>query len=138
LTGGLAMSLNWTVFDGGARRSRLAQAEAKIRGAEAQVSATRDRIENEVWTAYSNLNTAFRQREAAIALLDAASQSYAAALESYNFGVRSLLDVTAAQKVLAQARSADVLARTQVLSTLADLAFRAADAIQPNTRKPRP
>jgi outer membrane protein TolC len=138
LTGGLAISLNWTVFDGGARRSRLAQAEAKIRGAEEQVSATRDRIENEVWTAYSNLNTAFRQREAATALLDAASQSYAAALESYNFGVRSLLDVTAAQKVLAQARSADVLARTQVLSTLADLAFRAADSIQANTRKPRP
>jgi outer membrane protein len=32
LTGGLAFSLNWTVFDGGARRSRLAQAEAGIRG----------------------------------------------------------------------------------------------------------
>ena len=56
--------MNWTVFDGGARRSRLEQAEADIRGAEAQVAATRDRIENEVWSAYSNLNTAFRQREA--------------------------------------------------------------------------
>jgi outer membrane protein len=138
LDGGLAIGLNWTVFDGGARSSRLAEAEAKIRGAEAQVSATRDRVENEVWAAYSNLNTAFRQREAATALLDAATQSYAAALESYNLGVRSLLDVTAAQKVLAQARSADVLARTQVLSTLADLAFRTGDAIQPNARKSRP
>ena len=138
LTGGLAMSLNWTVFDGGARKSRLAQAEAKIRGAEAQVSATRDRIENEVWTAYSNLNTAFRQREAATALLNAAGQSYAAALESYNFGVRSLLDVTAAQRVLAQARSSDVLARTQVLAALADLAFRTGDSILANPRKSRP
>jgi outer membrane protein len=136
LTGGLALSLNWTVFDGGARKSRLAQAEAVIRRAQAQVSAARDRIEDEVWTAYSNLNTAFRQREAATALLDAATQSYAAALESYNYGVRSLLDVTAAQKVLAQARSSDVLARTQVLATLADLAFRNGDSIQ--TRKARP
>ena len=69
LTGEVALSLSWTVFDGGARKSRLAQAEAEIRGAEAQVSAARDQIENQVWTAYSNLNTAFRQREAATALL---------------------------------------------------------------------
>jgi outer membrane protein TolC len=138
LTGGVALSLSWTVFDGGARKSRLAQAEAEIRGAEAQVSTSRDQIENEVWTAYSNLNTAFRQREAATALLDAATQSYAAALESYNYGVRNLLDVTAAQKVLAQARSQDILARTQVLTALADLAFRAGDSIQANARKTRP
>jgi len=138
LNGGLVLSLNWTVFDGGARKSRLAQAEAGIRGAQAQVSAAHDRIEDEVWTAYSNLNTAFRQREAATALLDAATQSYAAALESYKYGVRSLLDVTAAQKVLAQANSADVLARTQVLSTLSDLAFRNGDSIQANSRKSRP
>jgi outer membrane protein len=138
LTGSMALSLRWTLFDGGARRSRQLQAEAGIRGAEAQVSAARDRIEDEVWTAYTNLNTAFRQREAATALLEAATQSYSAALESYNYGVRNLLDVTAAQKVLAQARFADVLARTQVLSTLSDLAFRAADAIQASPRKPQP
>jgi len=138
LTGEVALSLSWTVFDGGARKSRLAQAEAEIRGAEAQVGAARDQIEDQVWTAYSNLNTAFRQRDAANALLDAATQSYAAALESYNYGVRNLLDVTAAQKVLAQSRSQDVLARTQVLTALADLAFRAGDSIQANARKTRP
>jgi outer membrane protein TolC len=138
LNGGIDFSLNWTVFDGGARRSRVEQAEARIRGAEAQVAASRDRIEDEVWTAYSNLTTAFRQREAAIALLDAASQSYAAALESYNYGVRSLLDVTAAQRVLAQGRYADIQARTQVLTSLADLAFRAGDSIQANARKSKP
>jgi outer membrane protein TolC len=138
LTGGAFLSLNWTVFDGGARRNRLIQAEAEIRRAEAQVSAARDSIEDEVWTAYSNLTTAFRQREAATALLISATQSYAAALESYNYGVRNLLDVTAAQKLLAQARSADILARTQVLTALADLAFRSSDSIQSKTRKARP
>src|SRR5580698_1620265 len=80
LTGGVAVSLNWTVFDGGARRSRLMQTEAEIRRAESQVNAARDSIEDEVWTAYSNLTTAFRQREAATALLESAGQSYAAAL----------------------------------------------------------
>ncbi len=138
LNGGMTLSLNWTVFDGGARRNRLLQAEADIRRAESEVNAARDGIEDEVWTAYSNLNTAFRQREAATALLDSATQSYAAALESYNYGVRNLLDVTAAQKVLAQARSADILARTQVLITLADLAFRCGDSIQSNSRRSRP
>jgi outer membrane protein len=138
LTGSLTASLNWTVFDGGARRSRLAETEAHIREAEARVSAARDQIEDQVWTAYSNLNTAFRQREAAAALVAAATQSYSAALESYNYGVRNLLDVTNAQKVLAQARSTDILARTQVLAALADLAFRTGDAIQANTRRNRP
>jgi outer membrane protein len=138
LTGSLALSMNWTVFDGGARRSRLEQAEARIRGAEAQVNTTRDRIEDQVWAAYTNLNTALRQREAATALLTAATESYSAALESYNYGVRNLLDVTNAQKVLAQARSTDILARTQVLAALADLAFRTGDAIQPNARRIRP
>jgi outer membrane protein len=138
LLGGLSVNLSWTLFDGGARKSNLALAEANARAAEAQVSVTRDQIADEVWRAYSNVKTALRQRQAAIALLEAASQSYAAALQSYNYGVRSLLDVTAAQRTLAQARSADVLARTQVLTNLADLAFGTGDLIQSGGRKPRP
>ena len=134
LTGGLSLSLNWTVFDGGARKNKVVQAEANVRSAEAQVNAARDEIANQVWAAYSNLNTAFRQRQAATALLDAASQSYNSALESYNYGLRNFLDVTAAQRTLAQARSTDVLARTQVLTALADLAFRTGDSIQPAAR----
>jgi outer membrane protein TolC len=138
LTGGLALTLNWTVFDGGARRNRLEQAQAHIREAEARATAARDQIEDQVWTAYSNLYTAFRQREAAIALMTAASESYSAALESYSYGVRNLLDVTNAQKVLAQARSTDVLARTQVLAALSDLAFRTGDAIQASAKRTHP
>ena len=138
LTGGMALALSWTVFDGGARRSRLEQADADVRRSEAQVSAVSERIENEVWTAYTNLTTAFRQREAATALLTAATESYNSSLESYNYGVRNLLDVTAAQKALANARSTDVLARTQVLIALANLAYRAADSIQANTRMRQP
>ena len=131
LTGGVALSLNWTAFDGGARRSRLAEAQARIREKEARVAATHDQIEDQVWTAYTNLITAFGQRKAA-------TQSYSAALESYNYGVRNLLDVTNAQKVLAQARSTDILARTQVLAALADLAFRTGDAIQIGSTRTHP
>jgi len=136
LVGGVRFNLSWTIFDGGARKNRLAQARADAQAAEAQAKVTRDRIADEVWAAYSNLNTAFRQRLASLALLEAANQSYAAALESYSYGLRNLLDVTATQRTLAQARSADVLARTQVLSALADLAFRTGDSIQQSPRKP--
>jgi outer membrane protein len=138
LTGGMAFSLNWTVFDGGARKNRLTQAEANVHEAEAQVHVSRDEIANEVWAAYSDLNTALRQHEAATALLEAAGRSYDAALEAYNYGLRNLLDVTAAQRTLAQARSTDVLARTQVLTALADLAFLAGDSIQLNATRPTP
>ena len=138
LTGGVTLNLSWTVFDGGARKNRLAQAEANKREAEAQVSATRNEVRDEIWTAYSNLKTALRQRQSAIALLAAANQSYDATLESYKYGVRNFLDVTAAQRVLSQARSTDVLARTQVLNAVANLASRTGDAIQSHAGSARP
>jgi outer membrane protein len=123
-TGGLAFSLSWNLFDGGARKNRLANERANLRAAEAQLNVTRDQIANETWAAYSNAKTAFQQRQAARALLEAASQSYASALEAYKYGVRSFLDVTAAQRTLADAQAAEVFARARVLTALAELAFR--------------
>lgn len=138
LTGELQLKLNWTLFDGGARKSHLAQAQANLRVAEARVNVIQDNIADEVWKAYSNLETALGQRLAAAALLSAADQSYSAALESYNDGVRNLLDVTAAQATLAHARSADVFARAQVLSSLADLVFETGDLMQSSAGRPKP
>jgi outer membrane protein len=124
------LNLSWTIFDGGARRNELASAESQRREAQAQLAASRDQIENEIWTAYSNLKTAQRQREAADALLEAAEQSYSAATRSFQAGVRTFIDVTTAQRDLARARTAEATARVQVLIALADLAFRAADPIR--------
>jgi len=129
LAGGIVFNLNWTILDGGARRNNLARAKADEHAAEAQANAKRDQIANEVWAAYSSLNTAFRQHQSALALLEASSKSYEAALESYNYGLRNFLDVTAAQRTLALARSADVLARTQVLTALVEVAFRTGDSV---------
>ena len=109
-------SLTWTLFDGFARESRVARAKADQKQAAAEVDAMRDQVENEVWTAYSTARTALRQQKAAAALLEAASSSYNAALQSYNYGVRSQIDVVSAQRTLAAARTADVSARTQLLT----------------------
>jgi outer membrane protein len=138
LTGSVSFNLKWTVFDGGARKSREVQAQTDIHAAEAQADLKKNQIADEVWAAYSNLNIAFRQHRAAIVLLEAASQSYNAALESYNYGLRNLLDVTAAQRSLAQARSADVFARTQVLTAVADLASATGDSIQTGRGRSHP
>src|SRR5579864_8202864 len=138
LSGSVSFNLNWTVFDGGARKGRVAQAQADIDTAEAQTNLKKNQITDEVWTAYANLNTAFRQHRAAVALLEAANQSYSAALESYKYGLRNLLDVTAAQRSLAQARSADVFARSRVLTALADLAFTTGDSIKGRKGTSRP
>jgi outer membrane protein len=138
ITGNAAATLRWTIFDGGARRSALARAEADSRAATSQIAITRNQIADEVWRAYSNTKTAFRQREAATALLQAAEQSYDAALEAYKYGVRNLLDVTAAQRALAQARSSDISAQTQVLTSLADLAFRTGDLLNTPTKQAKP
>lgn len=138
LTGAASLTLTWDVFDGGARKSRVAQSQAEVGAAEAQAKVIRDQISDQVWAAYANLNTSFRQRASATALLEAASRSYDAALESYNYGLRNQLDVTAAQQTLAQARSTDVFARTRVLIALADLAFQTGDSIQTNSPKRQP
>jgi outer membrane protein len=138
LDGTASFQLKWDLFDAAARKHRTEEARADVHANEANAAIARNAVENEVWTAYSNLKTAFRQREAAAALLRAADQSYNAALASYHAGVRNLLDVTESQQTLAHARSTDVFARSQVLNALAALAFQTAEDIQPNHARQRP
>ncbi|MGC1782460.1 MAG: TolC family protein [Acidobacteriaceae bacterium] len=123
------LSLTWNLFDGFAREEKLARAKADQKQAAAEVDAIRDQVENQVWAAYSTARTALRQQKAAAALLAAASESYDAALQSYNYGVRSQIDVVSAQRALAVARTADVSARAQLLTSVAALAFQTGDLL---------
>lgn len=123
------LSLQWDLFDGFARESRVARAKAEQKQAAAQVNAMRDQVENQVWSAYSTARTALRQQKAAAALLEAATSSYNAAFQSYTYGVRSQIDVVSAQRALANARTADVNARTQLLTGMAALAFQTGDLL---------
>jgi outer membrane protein len=132
------LRLQWTLFDGFRREHAIAEAKAQRAQARAEIDALRDQISDEVWRAYSQAKTALRQKQAAAALLASADKSYAAALKSYDLGLRNLLDVVAAQRALAQARSADILARTQVLTQISNLAFRTADVLRTPTSKTKP
>lgn len=131
-------NLKWTLFDGARREYRNAQAEADKKTTQAQIDSLRDQIANEVWGAYSDMQTALRQQKAATALLTASEQSYEAAQEAYGYGVRNLLDVVSAQRALAVARSEDISARTQLLLQVTNLAFHTGDLIQTQHWSPVP
>jgi outer membrane protein TolC len=134
----VGLQLKWTLFDGLKREHEIAQATAEKRAALAGIDAFRDQIADQVWAAYSNMKTALRQQQAAAAFLAASDQSYQAATESYGYGVRNLLDVVSAQKTLAQARSEDIFARTQLLLQAANLAFATGDLIEVQPPRPGP
>jgi outer membrane protein TolC len=123
------LALKWTVFDGLRRESSISQAKAEEKAATQEVHDRQDEITNQVWSDYADAATALEQRQAAAALLSAASESYSAALESYKDGVRNFLDVLTAEDALAQARAIDVTARTQVLQTFTDLQFGTGDLL---------
>jgi outer membrane protein len=124
-----ALSLHWTLFDGLARENRLARARADQKQAVAAAESIRNEIENQVWSAYSTARTALRQQKAATTLLAAATESYNATLEAYGYGLRNQINVVTAQRTLADARSADVDARTQLLTGLASLAYQTGDLL---------
>jgi outer membrane protein len=124
-----SLGIRWTVFDGFLRESRISQAKAEESVAKNELHDRQDQITDQVWENYTNTETALEQREAAIALLAASSESYSAALESYKDGVRNFLDVLAAESELARARAINVTASTQVLQSFTDLAFRTGDLL---------
>lgn len=124
------LQLKWTIFDGLERNRRLDQARAQENESKAQLASLQEQAQVEVWTAYSNVQIALRQLDAAKAFQEAASQSYDAVLEAYRYGVKNFLDVTSSQRTLAQARSALVEAKAALLTDVAALAFQTGDLLK--------
>jgi len=118
-----ALTAEWTIFDGGARKNRTALAESEKRQAVDELRDKRDQAQREVWSGYIAFRTALRQDEAAVALLDAAQTSYSASLDAYNNGVKNLVDVVTAEKQLALARLSSVAARSRLFTQAVQLEF---------------
>jgi len=117
------LGVQWRIFDGGERKNQLAVAESKRREAQDAMRAKHDDAVREVWTAYIGFCTGLRKEQAAIAVLDSASASYASSLDAYKYGVRNLVDVVTAEDRLAIARLAHVSARSQLLLEAVNLEF---------------
>jgi outer membrane protein len=132
------LSLRWDLFEGGRRTSRLAEAHADEKRAQAGIDETRDEVEQQVYTAYIAVRTAFAQRDAARQLTASSQASYDAALKSYGLGLRNIVDVVQAQRTLAQALSSAVTAQTNLLTQLANFAYRTGDLLDSASRKGTP
>jgi outer membrane protein TolC len=117
------LAIQWRIFDGGERKSEVAKAESKKREAQDEMREKRDHATREVWTAYIAFRTALRKHQAAVALLESASESYSSSLDAYKYGVKNLIDVVTAERQLALARLSSVSARSQLFLEAVDLEF---------------
>jgi outer membrane protein TolC len=120
---GVGLSLEWEIFDGGARRRRVELAESARRTAQDEITATRDRAVSDVWKAYTDVKLAFRRLDVAAALVDASEQSYEDSLKSYRVGLGTLTDLLAARRELSRARFVQLDTKVQLLESSAALAF---------------
>ena len=120
---GVGLALEWTIFEGGAKRRKVELAEAARRAAEDEVTAARDQAIRDVWKAYTDVRLAIRRLDVSAALVDASQKSYDATLESYRHGTGTLIDLLAARRELSRAQFVDLDTRLKLLNASAALAF---------------
>lgn len=116
------LSLDWDIFDGFSNiyKKRQAQRELDIeydKLLQAEISASSD-----VWTKYYNFNTALEKFKYSQSFLESSTEAYSLALESYNSGLKSILDLLQSQSSLSEARSKFVNSKKDVYVGLVELA----------------
>ena len=127
------IQLKWDLFDGGLRRHEVLRRTSEQRQAAEELREKSDGIARETWVAYLQFGTAVRQQEAAQTLLQAATTSYDASLDAYGYGVKNLIDLVNAETQLAEARLADVEARSAVLTSAANLGYATGNLLRPRS-----
>ena len=122
------LNFEWKLYDGFERDNALREARSLRGAAEADLSALELKAIREVWKAYSDVKTALRKHEYALALLAASQEAYESTLESYrSAGLATVIDLLAAQRDLARARTTDIQTRAELLTAAAALTFAAGD-----------
>jgi outer membrane protein len=125
---GAFINFEWKLFDGFERENALREAVSQRGAAEAELAALELRTIREVWKAYADVKTALRKHEFALALLAASEEAYASTLESYrSAGLATVIDLLAAQRDLARARTTEIQSRADLLTGSAALSFAAGD-----------
>ncbi len=132
----IAARLQWTLFDWGARRDRLRQAQSQVREAGDRLASSRIDVEQEVWNAYVSVVSALEQQDSAKASLDAATELFRASREAYDSGTSDLLNLISSQTSLSQANSAYAEARTNTLEAATELAYSTGDLLAGGPKLP--
>jgi len=121
------LEFTWTLFDGFARTNAVRQAEARRGEAAAAMSALQLETLRQAWKAYADVKVAFLQLDYARALLDASEDAYDATFVGYRTGLTDILDLLAAERDLARARTTLIASRAELLTSAAALAFAVGD-----------
>ncbi|MGH7334932.1 MAG: TolC family protein [Candidatus Rokuibacteriota bacterium] len=125
---GAFLNFEWKLFDGFERENALREATSQREAAQAELAALELRTIREVWKAYADVKTALRKHAFALALLAASEEAYASTLESYrSAGLATVIDLLAAQRDLARARTTEIQSRAELLTASAALSFAAGD-----------
>lgn len=115
------LKVEWDIFDGFANyaKKRKAQAQAEAERAklmDAELEASRD-----VWTKYYNYKTAVQKLKFSRAFLNSAQASYDLAMNGYETGLKSILDLLEGQSQLSEARSKLVKSEKDYFISIAEL-----------------
>jgi len=93
----VAVTLQWTLFDGFGRQGRIAEARSEAQKARAELEQTRRRIHREQAIAMSQWQASFSTWQAATKSVEAAERATELAIRRYEEGVGSMTDLLAAR-----------------------------------------
>ncbi|OGG02677.1 MAG: hypothetical protein A3F83_03420 [Candidatus Glassbacteria bacterium RIFCSPLOWO2_12_FULL_58_11] len=116
------VALSFPLFSGFSMENDVLEAQAEAEAARGRFKSLKNRVVLDVWTSYYTMKTASQRMETSKDLLASATESHQVALERYKAGVGSMLELLAAQSTLENARALEVMARTDWLLSIAQLA----------------
>lgn len=119
----IALSLNVPIFAGWLYESQTASARETAAAAYASWKNQENGVMLDVVTNYTNYMTAVENVGFSQEYLNFATETYEAALAQYRGGTGSYLDLLTAQLTQSQARTQWIAARTQLLTSLAGVAY---------------
>jgi outer membrane protein TolC len=118
-----AIEVSVPIFNGWYHYNTIWQTREEASAADASLREKELDVYLQVWTSYTNVNTAKETVAFTNELLAYTEKAYQAALESYKQGTGSFLDVLNTQDSLAAARAKWIQSRTDWLNSLAQLAY---------------
>jgi len=117
----VGVSLNWSIFDGGAKVARYKEAKANLEAAQARVRDTELQVWQSVEQSYLNLGEAEERIGAAQKAVESAEENYQLARGRFDAGVANIIELTDAQLALTQAQSTEAQALSDYRIAIANL-----------------
>jgi outer membrane protein TolC len=117
----VGLSLNWSIFDGGAKIARYKEAKANLEAAQARVRDTELQVWQSVEQSYLNLGEAEERIGAARKAVESAEENYQLARGRFDAGVANIIELTDAQLALTQAQSTEAQALSDYRIAIANL-----------------